>query len=291
MMVDGPEVRLTNGNPWFSRLLSIVRIAAGLVFFQHGAEKLWGFAGARVTGLHLTLRGAAGPIEVLGGSLLVLGLFTRTTAFILCGEMAVAYFTWVRNGIWPINNGGEEAVLFCFLYLWLVTAGPGPWSVDSLIQGIRAGGRKPAGLVLTLDSWEGYGRALLRIIVAFTFSLHGFRHLFGAFPQLAGRRGAVPIAMDVLPPWFGVLEIGGSVLLIAGLFTSVAGFIVCAELLASYVYAAAPRSVWPIQNGGNDVILYFLIFLYLAVSGAGRWSLDDYRRRVKSGFAPRPATE
>jgi putative oxidoreductase len=269
----------------FSRLLSIVRIAAGLVFFQHGAEKIWGFAGGRVTGWHLTLRAAAGPIEVLGGSLLVLGLFTRTTAFILCGEMAVAYFTWVKNGIWPINNGGEEAVLFCFLYLWLVTAGPGPWSVDAVIRG------KPAGMVAQLDSWEGYGRALLRIVVAFTFSLHGFRHLFGAFPQLAGRRGAAPVAMDVLPPWFGVLEIAGGALLIAGLFTSVAGLIICAELLASYFYAAVPRSVWPIRNGGNDVILYFLIFLSLALIGPGQWSLDDYRRRVKSSFAPRPATE
>jgi len=265
-----------------SRLLSIVRIAAGLVFFQHGAEKLWGFAGGRVTGWHLTLRAAAGPIEVLGGTLLVLGLCTRATAFILCGEMAVAYFTWVKNGIWPINNGGEEAVLFCFLYLWLVTAGPGPWSVDSLIQGPRAGGQ--------LDSWEGYGRALLRIVVAFTFSLHGFRHLFGAFPQLAGRRGAAPVAMDVLPPWFGVLEIAGGVLLVTGLFTSVAGLILCAELLASYLYAAVPRSVWPIRNGGNDVILYFLIFLYLAFLGPGQWSLDAFRKRARPSVGAEPAT-
>lgn len=277
-------------NPWFARLLSIVRIAAGLVFFQHGAEKLWGFAGGRVTGMHLTLRAAAGPIEVLGGSLLVLGLFTRTTAFILCGEMAVAYFTWVKNGLWPINNGGEEAVLFCFLYLWLVTAGPGPWSLDALIRGSRGGGPKPAGLAATLDSWEGYGRALLRIIVAFTFSLHGFRHLFGAFPQLGGRRGAAPVAMDVLPPWFGLLEIAGSALLIAGLFTGIAGFVVCAELLVSYFYAAAPRSIWPIRNGGNDVILYFLIFLYLAFLGPGQWCLDEFRKKARPRVDAAPAT-
>ena len=268
-----------------SRLLSIVRIAAGLVFFQHGAEKLWGFAGARATGWHLTLRAAAGPIEVLGGTLLVLGLCTRTTAFILCGEMAVAYFTWVKNGIWPINNGGEEAVLFCFLYLWLVTAGPGPWSVDALIRG-----KRKSAMGSKLDSWEGYGRALLRIVVAFTFSLHGFRHLFGAFPQLAGRRGAAPVAMDVLPPWFGVLEIAGGVLLMAGLFTSVTGLIVCAELLASYLYAAVPRSIWPIRNGGNDVILYFLIFLYLAFLGPGQWSLDAFRKRARPSVGAEPAT-
>ena len=69
-----------------------------------------------------------------GGTLIFLGLFTRTTAFFLCGEMAVAYFTrWAPRGFWPINNGGEEAVIFCFIYLWLVTAGPGPWSLDHVI--------------------------------------------------------------------------------------------------------------------------------------------------------------
>src|SRR5260370_22481950 len=81
----------------------------------------------------------AGPIEVTGGALLILGLFTRTTAFILCGEMAVAYFArWAPRGFWPISNGGEEAVICCYLFLWLVTPGPGPWSLDSLIQQPRA---------------------------------------------------------------------------------------------------------------------------------------------------------
>jgi putative oxidoreductase len=118
--------------PW---LLSVVRIAVGLLFFQHGAEKIWGFAGGRPDHNFGTLHGIAGPIEVIGGGLLIAGLFTRTTAFILCGEMAVAYFSrWAPRGFWPITNGGEEAVIFCFLFLWLVSAGAGPWSLDYLIQ-------------------------------------------------------------------------------------------------------------------------------------------------------------
>jgi putative oxidoreductase len=118
--------------PW---LLSVVRLAVGLLFFQHGAEKIWGFAGGRIDLNFGTLHGIAGPIEVIGGGLLIAGLFTRTTAFILCGEMAVAYFSrWAPRGFWPIANGGEEAVLFCFLFLWLVSAGAGPWSLDRLIQ-------------------------------------------------------------------------------------------------------------------------------------------------------------
>ena len=116
-------------------LLSVVRIAIGLLFFQHGAEKIWGFAGGRIDHHFATMHGFAGPLEVIGGGLLVLGLLARTTAFILCGEMAVAYFTrWAPRGFFPISNGGEEAVIFCFVFLWLVTAGPGPWSLNALLH-------------------------------------------------------------------------------------------------------------------------------------------------------------
>ena len=120
---------------WTPYLLSVIRIATGLLFFQHGAEKLWGFAGGRIDHNFATMHGFAGPLEVIGGSLLTLGLLTRTTAFILCGEMAVAYFTrWAPRGFWPINNGGEEAVIFCFVFLWVMTAGAGPWSLDCLVH-------------------------------------------------------------------------------------------------------------------------------------------------------------
>jgi putative oxidoreductase len=123
---------------WTPYLLSVIRIAVGLLFFQHGAEKLWGFAGGRIDRNFETLHGFAGPLEVLGGLLICVGLFTRASAFLLCGEMAVAYFSrWAPRGFWPINNGGEEAVIFCFVYLWLVTAGPGPWSLDQMIRGRR----------------------------------------------------------------------------------------------------------------------------------------------------------
>ena len=123
---------------WTPYLLSAIRIAVGLLFFQHGAEKIWGFAGGRIDHNFATLHGFAGPLEVVGGLLITLGLFTRPCAFILCGEMAVAYFTrWAPRGFWPITNGGEEAVLFCFVYVWLVAAGAGPWSLDYFLSGRR----------------------------------------------------------------------------------------------------------------------------------------------------------
>ena len=111
-----------------------MRIVVALLFAQYGAQKLWGFAGGRINHEFLSLRGFAGPLEFVGGLLLAFGLFTRITAFILCGEMAVAYFmAWAPRGFWPITNGGENTVAFCFVFLYLVAAGAGPWSLDYII--------------------------------------------------------------------------------------------------------------------------------------------------------------
>jgi putative oxidoreductase len=115
---------------------------------------------------------------------------------------------------------------------------------------------------------------MLRFILAFTFSLHGYRHLFGVLASSGGRRAAVPMALDGLPSVFGGLEIIGGLLLFAGLATRPVALILCGELVAAYFYSAVPRGVWPIRNGGNETLVYLLVFLYLAVAGAGAWSLD-----------------
>jgi putative oxidoreductase len=125
--------------PWLPKLLSTVRIAVGLLFLEHGLSTAFGFVTGRADHDFAKLHAWAGPIETLGATLLILGLFTRTAGFILSGEMAVAYFSsrlrWETPGIvfWPIRNNGEEAVLNCFFFLWLVTAGGGSWSLDALI--------------------------------------------------------------------------------------------------------------------------------------------------------------
>src|SRR5581483_3494948 len=143
-------------NLWAPHVLSLARIMIGLLFLQHGAEKLWGFAGGRIDHDFGTLRGFAGPLEVAGGMLIAFGLFTRFTAFILCGEMAVAYFrSWAPRGFFPIQNGGEEAVRFCFIYLWLVTAGAGNWSLDHLFEESRSFRRRT--IMQTIASWDAYG--------------------------------------------------------------------------------------------------------------------------------------
>jgi putative oxidoreductase len=116
-------------------LLSALRIVAGLLFMMHGTVKLFGVpAGAQRPPLVLaSMLGAAGLFEAFGGGLMLVGLFTRPVAFVLSGEMAVAYFTQhAQHGRWPIVNGGEPAVLYCFIWLLYVAAGPGPWSLDAL---------------------------------------------------------------------------------------------------------------------------------------------------------------
>lgn len=124
------------------RLLSLLRIMAALLFIEHGTMKLFHFPGPQpgVTGALPPLLLVAAVLEMVGGALLALGLFTQPVAFVLCGEMAVAYFIGhASHGIWPGLNGGGEAVLDCFIFLYLAAAGPGPWSLDAVRPTGRGG--------------------------------------------------------------------------------------------------------------------------------------------------------
>jgi putative oxidoreductase len=122
---------------WAQYLLSALRIVAAFLFMQFGTAKLFAFPGAIMPGGGTvplaSLPGAAGILEVFGGALLLVGLFTRPVAFLLSGEMAVAYFIGhAPKGFWPVLNQGHPAVLFCFVWLYLSAAGPGPWSLDAM---------------------------------------------------------------------------------------------------------------------------------------------------------------
>jgi putative oxidoreductase len=259
-------VRLERWKPY---VLCLVRVACGLLFLQHGLEKLFGFAGARPEPTLFAIRGVGGILEAFGGPLIALGLFTRPVAFILSGEMAVAYFrSWAPRGFFPIANGGEEAVLNCFLFLWLVTAGPGAFSLDGWLQ------RRRGPLVERLSAWEPQVRSLLRLIVGFLITLHGCRKVFGVLISVAGRRNAPPLALDALPPVTGYVELVAGVLLMLGLFVRQSALIMSIEALLAYVLISAPRTMWPIRNGGNEALLYFVVFLYFVAAGAGAWSID-----------------
>jgi putative oxidoreductase len=122
------------GAAWAPRLLSILRIMSGLLFLQHGTAKHLKIPAvpmfAKVD--PVSLSGIAGYLELVGGVLLILGLFTRPVAFILSGLMAAAYFiAHAPRDLYPILNAGELAVLYCFVFLYIAFAGPGPWSIDA----------------------------------------------------------------------------------------------------------------------------------------------------------------
>jgi len=111
--------------------LNLLRIVTGLLFVPHGYQKLFGDQPPELT----STLGIAGILELFGGTLIILGLFTRPISFLLSGQMAVAYWTaHAPRGPWPIDNGGELAVLFCFIYLFFFAHGGGAWSIDGLLQ-------------------------------------------------------------------------------------------------------------------------------------------------------------
>jgi len=121
----------TTTTHWAPRMLSILRIVSALLFLEHGTQKILGFPPGSSPPL-ASIYGVAGLLELIGGALLIVGLFSRPVAFILSGQMAVAYFySHATKGFFPALNGGDAAILFCFVFLYIAFAGPGPWSIDA----------------------------------------------------------------------------------------------------------------------------------------------------------------
>jgi putative oxidoreductase len=118
---------------WSPRMLSILRIVVGLLFLQHGLSKYFGFPAPSPASFQVFgFLGLAGAIEIVASVLVTIGLFTRAAAFIASGEMAVAYFmVHFPKSFFPLVNGGDAAVLYCFVFLFLAVAGGGIWSIDA----------------------------------------------------------------------------------------------------------------------------------------------------------------
>jgi len=136
-----PRREAESDTTWAPYALGLLRVVAGCLFLMHGLEKLFGIGGGRIDRDIMTMRGLAGWLEMIGGPLIALGLFTRPVAFILSGEMAVAYFrSWAPRGFWAsfALPGMEASILFCYLFLFLCIAGPGAWSLDALRRRRRA---------------------------------------------------------------------------------------------------------------------------------------------------------
>jgi putative oxidoreductase len=143
--MTAPDI-VTRWHSWTPYLLSILRVLAAFLFMQFGTAKLFGIPAPIMPGGGTAPAGSlvwfAGVLETFGGFLLLIGLFTHPIAFLLSGEMAVAYFKGhAPQGFWPVLNQGSPAILFCFLYLYLSAAGPGPWSLDAYLDRARTARR------------------------------------------------------------------------------------------------------------------------------------------------------
>ncbi len=124
---------------WQPRVLSILRIVSGLIFMLHGTQKHFGIPPTERVVEAFSLPWIAGAIEVVTGALLIVGFQTRAAAFLASGTMAAAY--WIAHAprdVFPTNNGGDASILYCFVFLYLVFAGPGPWSLDAMMRKGRA---------------------------------------------------------------------------------------------------------------------------------------------------------
>jgi len=133
---------------WSPKVLSLLRFVSGLMFLQHGLQKILHFPpppppppGAMVAAAHPAAHGlppllmAAGYMEIVGGVLIALGLFSRLACFVCSGEMAFAYFmAHAPRSLYPVTNGGDEAIFYCFVFFYLVFSGPGPYSLDALMK-------------------------------------------------------------------------------------------------------------------------------------------------------------
>jgi putative oxidoreductase len=122
---------------WAPRLLSVLRIVAALIFLLHGSQKLLGFPplASGSPPAFLSLYWIAGALELALGILILLGIFTRPAAFVASGEMAFAYFMGhAPRNLFPTLNGGDAAILYCFVFLYIAAAGPGPWSLDAAMR-------------------------------------------------------------------------------------------------------------------------------------------------------------
>jgi len=266
------------------KLLSVIRIVVGLLFLEHGLATAFGLFEGRPDHNFAKLHAWAGPIETTGAIFLILGLFTRTTGFILAGEMAIAYFQsrlrWAGPPGWvllALPNNGEEAALNSFFFLWLMSTGGGAWSLDALIAKMKNAGSalKPGSLKERVSSWEPQLRGILRIVAAYMIFSHGLREVFHIMlPRTT--RGA-----DSMMPLDSLGQAGGVVLLVLGLLLLVGwqirpvGLLLALQCVLAYFVGSVPRDPIPIRNGGIDDLVYACIFVYMAFTGAGAWSLES----------------
>ena len=257
-------------------VLSIARIVIGFLVLWHGLIKIVGFpAGQGDQVPVMSLIGLTGVIELAGGALMMLGLFTRPVAAVIFLDMTISYLVLnLPKGFLTLRNDGEAAMTYAVFFLLITAAGAGPLAVDWLIKRKHGDSRTSP-----LDApGAGITLAIMRIAVAFMFIQHGFQKYLGFF----GSR--VDHDWSGIRAWGGVIEFYLSPLLAAGLFVRPISFLLSGEMAVAYFTRWAKPGLWGSLPRGEASIYFCYIFLFMFTAGGGAWALDNVisRKRARS---------
>jgi putative oxidoreductase len=248
-------------------VLSITRAVIGFLVLWHGLIKIFGFPAGQGDAVPvMSLVGLSGVIELVGGALMILGLFTRPVAAILFVEMGISYLVLnLPKGFWSVDNDGEAAMLYCVFFLFVAAAGAGALSLDRLIgQQTQKSGKWGFG-----SANADIALAIMRVAVAFMFIQHGMQKFLGSF----GSR--VDHNWGTIRAWGGAMEFFLSPLLAVGLFVKPISFLLSGEMAVAYFTRWARLGVWESLPRGEASIYFCYVFLFMFVAGGGAYALDN----------------
>jgi putative oxidoreductase len=251
--------------------LALLRVVTGFILWQHGAQSLLGALGGTAASV-FTGPWLVGATEFVGGMAIALGILTRPFALFAAADMAVLYLTqYLPLGFPPIvNRQGEVACLLFNTNLLLAFTGPGRWRVmGAMVPRTTGAGRTGLDrLSLHLPTVLG----AVRVFMGLLFVSYGLRKMFG----MLGEEAEPFLSLQ----WFaGIVELFGGAALVVGFHTRWIAFLCSGQMAFAYFINHNPRGFFPIQNGGERAVLFCYFFLFVWTAGAGRWSIDDLRRR------------